>query len=1766
MWTPPRWQRPWSAEESWHAQAHKTVAVRKSDRFLTWLDDKGNEESILSYADVWRRSKFVGTWLLGDLGLAAGDRAMLVYAPGPEFFVAFVACLRAGILAVPNYPPDPANLRRGLEKMDIVSRSCDATVGLMDDIVSGLRTATRLWHTWPQINWHNTHGLGAADDDDDAAMIFPEEDEKHAPERPSRILMGRSSFTGDENQNARQVIRKLGTPDITVAIAGDRLPRERDDDDDDDDEHSELPAIRESLRTSVRQFSRTRLFKHHHHHHQQQQQQQQHEEMVSIERRATRSRFFSSRRGPRGASIFVRPKICRRRARRDPKGVMISHRNIWHNVNEIYLPAQRRVCDVRLGEARSQRMHDLHDPSERVVAASWLPQFHDTGLILMLFGPFCGGYHMINCSPLSFLADPLMWLRAVSKYKALWTAAPDFAYQLCTKRATDADVSDIDLSFVKFLFSGVGQRCVPAIQREFAAYFSVHCKLREDTGIFIPSYGLAEHVVATSGENDGLVTSKKRPDLASCGSDFQFELRIVDATTRRVVVTDGTPGELWLNSGSVARGYWGQPQRSEETFRARLEPDDGEAYLRTGDEAFLEDGRLFICGRQKNMIIIGGENIYSDDVELVATQAAGDKIRPGCLVAFSIDENDEEVLCLVLEIRAKFEFECSSLASTVSTAISREMRLRPRRIVFIKQKSIPKTTSGKLRHRATRDALLAGELKVVFDSNPKLGKRRRAEKKLDDDDDDRNNPRDAGFTKWLWGTVSAVTQNAKAPPASPTRTISISGRPSAIRGSSFEGGGGGGGGGGRDNSNNTELRLSIEDVRAAVLAACDGREPSAFVSNPLATIDYLASRLGSDSGGGGGAVAEALRASRVKLSVSSDVITVDELARRVELEYVGQTLVAETRRVVCFEASSVTVDTCIAETGLSSIDLVRLRDAVVRALDVDVNLNLLLRPSFPISAMAEEIVAVAAKQRGTATSSLIGIASTSPVLCLRRVHWIFGLRVTTLLTTKAVVAGARSKHDDDDDDDDAKDDDEEDGGAHDDVVSEDEPTLVLANHHVTPDLLIIAHALTRRERRPLLPMMIAHDKLKWFYRLSGLGRLVEYSSGTDVLGCVEDWKKLRDPLRPMIVAPHGQTLRRPCVSPPMPFWLTRDGVRTVVATATVASNPFNVEFRILGGSIVVDLLLFLAMPVHRVVVSLDVFPKDKQRADEEDRVGVMQTWGELVARRGLVITPYSARLKSELNSASSSFPPPFDADLFVSRSLATTTTTTTDRKATLVVGCDGVLANATDRRATNLELSKILASSEKFEVIVHHGGGKDRVEEWLPSGATLSTSETLAETVERSNPDALFVASLGDLPNGLLASRRVAVVLVNPSDPDSYAATALGIPVLRAPEVMTSPLTRTTRRLNLVEAEIVANVQGGGGGGVIFGTCVADVVVAWVHWLFAEEQVVALGCVLAATRQSPQLVLAIGRAFAITHAWVCYVPKLLCARPRPFWLGENTRVKFACPRDASVHDGSFPSGHAAFVATIAATCWNFGARRITSVVVTCIAIVAAFARVVAGVHYPSDVLVGATGAVILNLLAFGPFRLLPRSRSGDESDSLLVRNDQLVNRQIGVTAAVTAVNAAGIGLAYVLGRGPSRTDRVAWTRAYQKQVDARVAESGVDARVELIDMHKKMESAVTALLAVSVTVFWTTALTREIYVANEWIPYDRDPKHAPLAIALSLSSILIVVVARNLLRRMLKNNRLALFILQILLFALLFVFNLVVVDVIIFKAYENDKF
>ncbi|KAJ8602697.1 hypothetical protein CTAYLR_003783 [Chrysophaeum taylorii] len=601
-WRKPGWWRPAYESPGLLAHADRVVGELGDENFMTWLNISGNVETELSFEDAWRASRAIAGYLTTEWGAGVGNRILLCYAPGPSFYLSFLACLRCGAVAVPAYPPDPSKLQLGVEKLRRIQENCDAKLALCDTQVKKLRQAS-FFVEWPRIEWLNT--------------------EEHLPFDPPR--------------------------------ASDDVGRRANDDDDDGG-----------------------------------------------------IAFFQYTSGTTG----------------NPKGVMVTLENIWHNVNEIYVPTQKRTAELRLGVDVARELFEIRRRTPRVTGISWLPQYHDSGLVLMFVGSLVAGYHLVSFSPLSFLGNPLLPVSSLSKYRAHVSANPDFAYNLILKRAggnIDRFIREerVDLSTIFCLGAGVGQRTRPPQLRAFSLALA---PAGLSSTVWQPAYGLAEHVVATAFEIDGIVVSaakNSRVVVASCGSQSLCALKVVDSQNC-LELRDGNVGEIWLSSPSVALGYFGMPELSKTTFRAKLVPNDGREYPRTGDEGFLEKGRLFVCGRIKDLIIVAGRNYYPEDCELSAERACPDEVRPGCAAAFSTSNRDtaEEMLVVVFEIRANFVEDAARVAGLIARKVTSDTGLAAGRVVAVAERTVPKTTSGKVRRRETRDELLAGKLRVLFDWTP----------------------------------------------------------------------------------------------------------------------------------------------------------------------------------------------------------------------------------------------------------------------------------------------------------------------------------------------------------------------------------------------------------------------------------------------------------------------------------------------------------------------------------------------------------------------------------------------------------------------------------------------------------------------------------------------------------------------------------------------------------------------------------------------------------------------------------------------------------------------------------------------------------------------------------------------------------------------------------------------------------------------------------------------------------------------------------------
>lgn len=390
----------------------------------------------------------------------------------------------------------------------------------------------------------------------------------------------------------------------------------------------------------------------------------------------------------------------------EPKGVVVTHGSLEHNIGLIAEPFGMNAADV--------------------LGLSWLPPFHDLGLIGNLLAAVDHGVTEVMMTPQTFLGDPLGWLRAISHFRATSSAAPNFAYDLCAARATPEVVAALDLSCWKTAFNGA-EPIRPGTLETFARTFAP-CGFAAEA--MCPGYGLAEATLAVSAQPRGrgaLVAGFDRaallhhrvqppagpaPAVRLAGSGTILggqQVLIVDPDTRRPCAADGV-GEIWVAGPSVARGYWANPEATRETFRAHTVPDGAGPFLRTGDLGFLHEGQLFITGRCKDLIIIGGTNHYPQDIELTA-RSAHPALAEAAGAAFAVAGGDGESLAVVHEINlAHRDADFAAVAAALRTAIGGEHQLAVTHCALVRFASLPKTSSGKIQRRLCRELFLAGRL------------------------------------------------------------------------------------------------------------------------------------------------------------------------------------------------------------------------------------------------------------------------------------------------------------------------------------------------------------------------------------------------------------------------------------------------------------------------------------------------------------------------------------------------------------------------------------------------------------------------------------------------------------------------------------------------------------------------------------------------------------------------------------------------------------------------------------------------------------------------------------------------------------------------------------------------------------------------------------------------------------------------------------------------------------------------------------------------
>ncbi|MET0452982.1 MAG: AMP-binding protein [Mycobacterium sp.] len=386
---------------------------------------------------------------------------------------------------------------------------------------------------------------------------------------------------------------------------------------------------------------------------------------------------------------------------RTPAGVMVTYRNLSANFEQImrdFFPEYGKVAPPG------------------TTAVSWLPFYHDMGLILGVCAPILGGWQTVITTPLSFLARPARWIQLLAASPNALTAGPNFAFDLAAAKTTDEDMAGLDLSRVVGLISGA-ERVHESTLKRFINRFSKYglpnkaikpCFGMAEATLFVATRAPEDAPVTVNFDLDALSAGKAQPcdrdegtPLVSYGTPLRSEVRIVDPETR-IECPPGTVGEMWLDGDHICLGYWEKPEQTEHTFNGRLvdpAPDTPEGpWLRTGDLGFMHDDELFVVGRIKDLLIVRGRNHYPDDIEATISEVTG-----GRCAAISVQSDRSEELVAILEVKKRGDTEAEvqenleTVKRDVTSAISTAHGITAADLVLVPRGAIPITTSGKIR-------------------------------------------------------------------------------------------------------------------------------------------------------------------------------------------------------------------------------------------------------------------------------------------------------------------------------------------------------------------------------------------------------------------------------------------------------------------------------------------------------------------------------------------------------------------------------------------------------------------------------------------------------------------------------------------------------------------------------------------------------------------------------------------------------------------------------------------------------------------------------------------------------------------------------------------------------------------------------------------------------------------------------------------------------------------------------------------------------------
>jgi acyl-CoA synthetase (AMP-forming)/AMP-acid ligase II len=395
-----------------------------------------------------------------------------------------------------------------------------------------------------------------------------------------------------------------------------------------------------------------------------------------------------------------------------PKGVMLTQANLLHN---------SRLITTTFG---------CHSGG---MGVSWLPPYHDMGLIGSILQPMHVGAPMVLMSPLSFLQHPVRWLRTISRYPDVATmvsGGPNFAYDFCVRKIKDEDVATLDLKHWDVAYVGAE----PIRSETLVAFAEKFGPAGFRYEAFKPCYGLAEATLMVSGVHhtsapvskavlaESLQNHRVLPataagpnrNLISCGHNLPDQKIVIVNPESLTQCADGEVGEIWVSGPSVAQGYWEHEAETRATFSAFVTDTGAGPFLRTGDLGFMCEGELFVTGRIKDLIIVEGRNHYPQDIEYTVERSHA-AIKPGCCAAFSVDLDNREQVVVLAEVGHRLlSDELEVVARAVRQAVAEAHDIRLKDVALLKSGNLPKTSSGKIQRHHCRNQFLNDNGYKVF--------------------------------------------------------------------------------------------------------------------------------------------------------------------------------------------------------------------------------------------------------------------------------------------------------------------------------------------------------------------------------------------------------------------------------------------------------------------------------------------------------------------------------------------------------------------------------------------------------------------------------------------------------------------------------------------------------------------------------------------------------------------------------------------------------------------------------------------------------------------------------------------------------------------------------------------------------------------------------------------------------------------------------------------------------------------------------------------